>query len=196
VLSIFQKFDQNGDGLIEMEELRRVLLRLQDFDTAHVEALFKAADLDQDGLINAEEFVEWILRSDDNWSYEKDTIKNLRDRSSIFEDGESFQLSVQDLAGPVFELAANTAWTVAYTKLMVADIAEIPPEQQDIGARWQDVSDTQKLKEIRAQGISELQLIDKRKLAEAGCAGGARTEHLGERLRMKYFYGIDIIDLF
>ena len=39
-----------GDGLIELEELRRVLLRLDSYDANRVDDLFKAADLDQDFL--------------------------------------------------------------------------------------------------------------------------------------------------
>jgi len=61
----FQRFDTDGDGVITMTELARVLRRLDPFTWTNckVNALLRAADTNNDGSIQYEEFVAWIMRT-------------------------------------------------------------------------------------------------------------------------------------
>ena len=106
------------------------------------------------------------------------------------------ELTIIDLAGPEYAIVANSASTVAYLKLEIAAQTGIPPEHQDLGIRWQDLPDMEKVHVLLSDGISKIQLIDRRKLADAGCEPALDSDGLGERLRMQYHHGIDIMDLF
>lgn len=64
IVDTFRRFDQNGDGLISKEELRRVLCALDrsEFTEGTVDMVLGAADTNQDGKIQYEEFVSWVLQ--------------------------------------------------------------------------------------------------------------------------------------
>jgi len=63
IAEAFKNFDEDGDGIISAEELRKVLYRLDPFswNDRKVDALLRAADTNGDGNIQYEEFVEWVL---------------------------------------------------------------------------------------------------------------------------------------
>ncbi|KAF5454675.1 hypothetical protein F2P56_024322 [Juglans regia] len=60
----FKVFDQDQDGYISPNELRHVMINLEERLTdEEVDQMIRDADLDGDGLINYEEFVRMMLAS-------------------------------------------------------------------------------------------------------------------------------------
>ncbi|XP_041016591.1 calmodulin-like protein 11 [Juglans microcarpa x Juglans regia] len=60
----FKVFDQDQDGYISPNELRHVMINLEERLTdEEVDQMIRDADLDGDGLINFEEFVRMMLAS-------------------------------------------------------------------------------------------------------------------------------------
>lgn len=56
--TIFKEFDLNGDGRIQINELRSVMIKMGQSPTdEELQAMFKAADQDNDGVIDFDEFV-------------------------------------------------------------------------------------------------------------------------------------------
>lgn len=62
----FRRFDTNGDGVIDKEELGRVFKAMDPdrWDDARVSRLLALADQNGDGAINYEEFVAWLMDKD------------------------------------------------------------------------------------------------------------------------------------
>lgn len=61
ILSIFDSFDQDGNGILTKEELTLTLQELDpDLRTAQIDALLSTADLNKDGVVSYREFVTWI----------------------------------------------------------------------------------------------------------------------------------------
>eukprot|EP00927_Polykrikos_kofoidii_P039766 TRINITY_DN34078_c0_g2_i1.p1 TRINITY_DN34078_c0_g2~~TRINITY_DN34078_c0_g2_i1.p1 ORF type:complete len:682 (+),score=141.85 TRINITY_DN34078_c0_g2_i1:80-2047(+) len=67
VLSVFLKFDKNGDGSIDKKELTSVLSTLdpETWTQEVVDRLFSEADSKDDGRISAEEFLCWAWGTDE-----------------------------------------------------------------------------------------------------------------------------------
>mmetsp|Transcript_68466 Transcript_68466/g.121570 ORF Transcript_68466/g.121570 Transcript_68466/m.121570 type:complete len:154 (-) Transcript_68466:63-524(-) len=63
LLKIFDQFDKDATGTISVEELTRVLQKLdpERFTAEECDAVFAAADANDDGLVDYEEFCEWLL---------------------------------------------------------------------------------------------------------------------------------------
>ncbi|XP_052766258.1 squidulin-like [Mya arenaria] len=53
----FDKYDRNGDGFIDKEELRAILQNGKDCSQDELESLFKLVDDNGDGKIEYEEFI-------------------------------------------------------------------------------------------------------------------------------------------
>jgi len=65
ILETFQKFDADGSGCIDREELAAVLKALEGkFDNKTVDSLLLQADSSGDGVLNIEEFVRWLFAED------------------------------------------------------------------------------------------------------------------------------------
>jgi len=66
IVDTFKKFDQNGDGKISRDELKRVLKSISQgkssFDDSAVDAMLGASDTNKDGFISYEEFVSWVTK--------------------------------------------------------------------------------------------------------------------------------------
>lgn len=67
VLKAFRKFDVNGDGLFDAEEMRSVMVSLdpETWNDERVGRLFESIDVDNNGKINTQEFVNWVFSSQD-----------------------------------------------------------------------------------------------------------------------------------
>lgn len=62
VIEAFNKFDANGDGIIDLDDLVAVLQLVDSaWDETRVAKLMKLIDTDGDGLIGYEEFVAWVF---------------------------------------------------------------------------------------------------------------------------------------
>lgn len=68
IVDTFKKFDQNQDGKISFDELKRVLQVISNgqFSGDEIKALLNAADANQDGFISYEEFVQWVTKDMDS----------------------------------------------------------------------------------------------------------------------------------
>ena len=86
IKSQFLKLDQNGDGMITMEEMRKALNAAgQDYTLKDVQKLVKKADKNGDGRVVWEEFLNMMseyYQKDDG----KETIKNIEEKDATVEE--------------------------------------------------------------------------------------------------------------
>lgn len=63
ILEQFNRFDRNGDGVIDRAELLRVLHGIDQrvWTEDQIDSVLEAADCNNDGLIQLEEFIRWIF---------------------------------------------------------------------------------------------------------------------------------------
>jgi len=69
----FKRFDTNGDGVIDKQELKKVftLMDPDRWNDERVSRLIDAADTTGDGLINYAEFVGWLMGKDKEWEADR-----------------------------------------------------------------------------------------------------------------------------
>lgn len=67
VLQAFRRFDINGDGLFDANEMKEVLAGLDPgmWTDERVTRLFHSIDVDKDGKIDTQEFVNWVFSTQD-----------------------------------------------------------------------------------------------------------------------------------
>lgn len=69
---MFDRFDMNGDGRIDLSELESFIsLDPTKWNMESVRELMAEMDKDGDGRLSSEEFVRWILMRDKNRKLEK-----------------------------------------------------------------------------------------------------------------------------
>ena len=62
VLNAFKLFDKEGNGLININDLKHIMLTCgNNFSETEINDLLKEADIDMDGYINYEEFIRSLL---------------------------------------------------------------------------------------------------------------------------------------
>ena len=62
LLNAFKTFDKEGNGLINLNELKHVMLKVgKNLSESEIDEMLKDADIDMDGFINFEEFIRSIL---------------------------------------------------------------------------------------------------------------------------------------
>ena len=62
----FERFDLNGDGWIDREEMEKVIRKVdaeKTWSDAEISQIFSFVDLNGDGRIHYREFVEWVYSS-------------------------------------------------------------------------------------------------------------------------------------
>lgn len=82
-LAIFKRFDTDGNGKMDMKELKNLMKRLHpNITDGEVEAMAAEADANKDGVLDMEEFIHWVCTGqtvraidrteDDSGTYKKD----------------------------------------------------------------------------------------------------------------------------
>ena len=62
LLNAFKVFDKEGNGLINLNELKHIMLKVcNNISESEINEMLKEADTDMDGYINYEEFIRSIL---------------------------------------------------------------------------------------------------------------------------------------
>ena len=62
VLNAFKFFDKEGNGLININDLKYIMINVsKNLSEAEIDDMLKEADLDMDGFINYEEFIRSLL---------------------------------------------------------------------------------------------------------------------------------------
>ena len=62
LLNAFKIFDKEGNGLINLDELKHIMLKVgKNLSESEIDEMLKDADIDMDGFINYEEFIRSIL---------------------------------------------------------------------------------------------------------------------------------------
>jgi len=204
ITKLFRKFDDNGDGFIQSEELTRIFRMLDPgWDADQIGLLLTAADTNGDGRIDYDEFVRWVLARDDEWSAAREDIREYCRGAMGSDSGEAIELTISDLSDPhdkKYKVTANSAWTVKRLRVAACAVSGIPLQDLDLAARWDDLDEAELLGGGSLDGVSEYQLLDRRLLDVF--LGEADLERLpdsappGSSLRQRYFYGVDVTDLF
>lgn len=62
LLNAFKIFDKEGNGLINLNELKHIMLKVgKNLSESEIDEMLKDADIDMDGFINFEEFIRSVL---------------------------------------------------------------------------------------------------------------------------------------
>ena len=62
LLNAFKIFDKEGNGLINLDELKHIMLQVgKNLSESEIDEMLKEAGIDMDGFINYEEFIRSIL---------------------------------------------------------------------------------------------------------------------------------------
>eukprot|EP00929_Paragymnodinium_shiwhaense_P016454 TRINITY_DN124819_c0_g1_i1.p1 TRINITY_DN124819_c0_g1~~TRINITY_DN124819_c0_g1_i1.p1 ORF type:complete len:246 (-),score=56.80 TRINITY_DN124819_c0_g1_i1:66-803(-) len=87
ILTVFQMFDFNKDGIIDRDEFRMVLqfLDCQQWDDKRVDRLIKAMDFNQDKGIQFDEFCAWLFDAEPSFQRERfvGALRNIPEAASI-----------------------------------------------------------------------------------------------------------------
>ncbi len=109
VLSLFQQFDQNGDGFVTVEEIQRAMLTLgQTVSREHAEMMVRQADTNNDGKLDQREFCELMLtKMKEELLSQEDSVEDLR---AFFMDADvdhSGILTVDEIYGVLMAMGAE-----------------------------------------------------------------------------------------
>merc|ERR1712032_953415 len=140
---------------------------------------------------------------DDEWSAARQDIREYCRGAMGSDNGEAIELTISDLTGPdhkEYEVSANSAWTVKRLRVAVCTASGIPLQDLDLAVRWNDLDETESLGSSSLDGVSEYQLLDLKHLdvflVEAGLEPLPDSAPPGASVRQRYFYGVDVVDLF
>eukprot|EP00443_Scrippsiella_acuminata_P049919 CAMPEP_0115417020 /NCGR_PEP_ID=MMETSP0271-20121206/23910_1 /TAXON_ID=71861 /ORGANISM="Scrippsiella trochoidea, Strain CCMP3099" /LENGTH=953 /DNA_ID=CAMNT_0002841397 /DNA_START=68 /DNA_END=2930 /DNA_ORIENTATION=+ len=101
VMDQFQKFDQNGDGVIDRQELARVLKHLDArvWTDDSVGQIMLVADTNQDGRIQFDEFLQWIFGGTDGRKGISSRVEQLISLANLAVDHDDAEELLEHLLG-------------------------------------------------------------------------------------------------
>ena len=89
---VFDRYDVDGDGVIDARELKKMLEMLNmDHSAADVQLMLDAADMDSDNLINFSEFVQMMVAT------QKTHLAELYEAFKVFDDDDSGFVDEEEL---------------------------------------------------------------------------------------------------
>ena len=88
----FQSIDENGDGMLSLEELKNAVAKADKIDFGNVEEIFKAIDTDNSGVID---YTEFIAASLEKKTYLQET--KLKDAFKLFDKDGSGKVSKKEI---------------------------------------------------------------------------------------------------
>jgi len=64
IVQLFRKYDENGDGTIDIREMQQVMNHIgQPFNDNQWAMILRACDMDRSGTLSYEEFANWLMQS-------------------------------------------------------------------------------------------------------------------------------------
>ena len=88
----FQSIDENGDGMLSLEELKNAVAKADKIDFGNVEEIFKAIDTDNSGVID---YTEFIAASLEKKTYLQES--KLKDAFKLFDKDGSGKVSKKEI---------------------------------------------------------------------------------------------------
>ena len=88
----FQLIDENGDGMLSLEELKNAVAKADKIDFGNVEEIFKAIDTDNSGVID---YTEFIAASLEKKTYLQES--KLKDAFKLFDKDGSGKVSKKEI---------------------------------------------------------------------------------------------------
>ena len=87
----FQSIDENGDGMLSLEELKAAIAK-EKVDIPNIEEIFKSIDTDNSGVID---YTEFIAASIDKNTYMQEA--KLKDAFKLFDSDGSGKISKEEI---------------------------------------------------------------------------------------------------
>lgn len=121
---VFTRFDLNGNGTIEVDELATVfqVLAPRQWSQKAIKRLFDGMDLDEDGKICFSEFIEWIFDSGTN------SFKGALEIAETTDGAKTLERSVADCSEPIVLPNLRSELAVIEGCNMEEEIKEIQPD--------------------------------------------------------------------
>ena len=103
IRKLFEKFDENSDGTIDSNELKRGLLSLNlaDLPPSQVDRLVAEIDADGNGVIDLDEFDQILMGEtsvESDGEVDSDEPEDTEEVSTAFDDGEDEEVEVETVA--------------------------------------------------------------------------------------------------
>jgi hypothetical protein len=150
-LGIFQKYDQDGDGLMELSEFKQILIALK-IDAPIVDLFMMTVDKNHDKRVGYDEFLSWALspvdtsklRVDEYWPEDggaptAEEVEALEHPAEAPDDAEMEQQELEQAIGPLpagwpkHGMAAVNNVRIRFPDFPLKDIVKVLAENKFMG---------------------------------------------------------------